>query len=44
MSFLGASMSMSEFVIVTELLPGGTLFRALKAGKVTWYRRWVKRM
>ncbi len=39
MSFLGLFVSDSEFVIVTELLPGGTLYRALKTGKVTWYRR-----
>lgn len=39
MSFLGVCMSESEFVIVTELLQGGTLYRALKNGKVTWYRR-----
>ena len=40
MSFLGVCMSESEFVIVTELLQGGTLYRALKNGKVNWYRRW----
>ncbi len=40
MSFLGVCMNESEFVIVTELLPGGTLYRALKNSKVTWYRRW----
>jgi len=39
-SLLGACITSQEFVIVTELMPGGTLFRALKTGKVTWYRRW----
>lgn len=39
MSFLGASLSPEEVVIVTELMAGGTLWRALKTGKVTFYRR-----
>lgn len=41
-SFLGLFVSDSEFVIVTELLPGGTLYRALKTGKVTWHRRGLR--
>jgi len=38
-SFLGASLSPEEVVIVTELMAGGTLWRALKTGKVTFHRR-----
>ena len=42
MSFLGASLSEQEVVIVTELCAGGSLWRAIKTGKVTWYRRGLK--
>ncbi len=41
MAFLGASMTEQEVVIVTELMQGGTLWRALHSGKVTWYKRWA---
>ncbi|PRW56882.1 serine threonine- kinase [Chlorella sorokiniana] len=41
-SFLGASLSQEDVVIVTELMAGGTLWRALKTGKVTFYRRGLK--
>lgn len=37
--FLGASVSEQETIIVTELMEGGSLQRALQAGAITWSKR-----